>query len=139
MTGLGTLTTLGATRLGAAVVLATLLGATAAHAQANAENGEDIFKKCRACHLVGEGAKDTVGPALNGVMGRKVATSETYKLYSDSMKELGAKGAVWDDATLDNYLTNPKVLVPQGKMAFPGLKDKADRDDVIAYLKKFTK
>lgn len=108
-------------------------------AAGNAENGEDVFKKCRACHLVGDGAKDTVGPNLNGVIGRKAGTSETYKLYSDSMKELGAKGATWDDANLDSYLTNPKVLVPQGKMAFAGLKEKSDRDDVIAYLKKFTK
>ena len=121
------------------VAFAATLLATAAQAQGNAENGEDVFKKCRACHLVGEGAKDTVGPQLNGVVGRKAGTSETYKTYSDSMKELGAKGTVWDDANLDNYLTNPKVLVPAGKMAFPGLKDKADRDDVIAYLKKFTK
>lgn len=129
----------GAYGVASAVALAATLLATGARAQGNAESGEDVFKKCRACHLVGEGAKDTVGPQLNGVIGRKAGTSETYKTYSDNMKELGAKGTVWDDANLDNYLTNPKTLVPQGKMAFPGLKDKADRDDVIAYLKKFTK
>ena len=108
-------------------------------AQGNAENGADVFKKCRACHLVGEGAKDTVGPQLNKIIGRKAATSETYKTYSDNMKELGAKDLVWDDVALDKYLENPKALVPQGKMAFPGLKDKADRDDVIAYLRTFAK
>ena len=122
-----------------ALALGTVASAAPAGAQGNVENGEDVFKKCRACHLVGEGAKDTVGPTLNGVIGRKAGTGETYKLYSDNMKELGAKGLVWDDATLDNYLTNPKVLVPQGKMAFAGLKEKTDRDDVIAYLKKYTK
>ena len=116
--------------------------ATSTHpvqAQGNAENGADVFKKCRACHLVGEGAKDTVGPQLNKIIGRKAATSETYKTYSDNMKELGAKDLVWDDVALDKYLENPKALVPQGKMAFPGLKDKADRDDVIAYLRTFAK
>ena len=55
------------------------------------------------------------------------------------MKELGTKGLVWDDASLDKYLTNPKDLVPNGKMAFPGLSDKEDRADVIAYLKTFSK
>lgn len=124
----------------AGLVLVLASGAlSAASAQGNAENGADVFKKCRACHLVGEGAKDTVGPQLNGVVGRKAAASETYKTYSDNMKELGGKGHVWDDANLDKYLENPKAVVPQGKMAFPGLKDKADRDDVIAYLKTFTK
>ena len=127
----------------AACMLASMFLTTAAHAQpataGNAENGEEVFRKCRACHLVGEGARDTVGPNLNGVIGRKAGSGETYKIYSAGMLELGAKGTVWDDANLDTYLTNPKVLVPQGKMAFAGLKDKSDRDDVIAYLRKFTK
>ena len=122
-----------------ALVVAAVCLSSAAQAQGNAENGEDVFKKCRACHLVGEGAKDTVGPQLNGVIGRKAGTSDTYKLYSDNMKELGGKGHVWDDANLDKYLENPKTVVPQGKMAFAGLKEKSDRDDVIAYLKKYTK
>ena len=125
---------------GLGLALAGLLATSAAaQAQGNVENGADVFKKCRACHLVGEGAKDTVGPTLNSIIGRKAAASETYKTYSDNMKELGAKNLVWDDANLDKYLENPKALVPQGKMAFPGLKDKADRDDVIAYLKTFSK
>jgi cytochrome c len=126
---------------GLALVVGAMIGASAglAQAQGNLENGADVYKKCRACHLVGEGAKDTVGPHLNGVIGRKAGTSETYKTYSENMKELGGKGLAWDDANLDKYLENPKALVPQGKMAFPGLKDKADRDDVIAYLKQYTK
>ena len=123
----------------AIVFIAASVLATFARAEGNVENGEDVFKKCRACHLVGEGAKDTVGPNLNGVVGRKAAASETYKLYSENMRELGAGGIVWDDANLDKYLENPKGLVPQGKMAFPGLKEKSDRDDVIAYLKKYSK
>lgn len=123
----------------AVAALAVLAGAAACHAQGNAENGEDVFKKCRACHLVGEGAKDTVGPNLNGVIGRKAGTGATYKTYSDNIKELGEKGLLWDDASLDKYLVNPKDVVPQGKMAFPGLKEKSDREDVIAFLKKYTK
>jgi cytochrome c len=124
----------------AAAAAAAIFGMPAvATAQGNVENGADVFRKCRACHLVGEGAKDTVGPQLNNMMGRKAGTSETYKTYSDNMKELGTKDLVWSDANLDKYLENPKAVVPQGKMAFPGLKEKSDRDDVIAYLKTFSK
>ncbi|KAB2849621.1 MAG: cytochrome c family protein [Hyphomicrobiaceae bacterium] len=105
----------------------------------DAANGEAVFKKCRACHLVGPEAKHTVGPQLNNVIGRKAGTIADFSSYSDQMKELGSKGLVWNDATLDKYLANPKDLVPNGKMAFPGLSDKEDRADVIAYLKTFTK
>ena len=104
-------------------------------AEPSLENGADVFRKCRSCHLVGEGAKDTVGPSLNGVIGRKAGGGPTYKTYSDNILELGGTGLVWDDDALDKYLTNPKAVIPKGKMAFPGLKDKSDRDDVIAYLK----
>jgi cytochrome c2 len=88
--------------------------------------------------LVSTGAH-AQGPALNGVIGRKAGAGETYKLYSDNIKELADKGLVWDDSNLDKYLENPKSVIPQGKMSFVGLKDKTDRDDVIAYLKKYTK
>ena len=114
-------------------------GAGGAQAEPNLENGADVFKKCRSCHLVGEGAKDSVGPNLTGVVGRTAGKGETYKLYSDNMTELGAKGHVWTEVALDKYLENPKAIVPLGKMIFPGLKDKADREDVIAYLKTFAK
>lgn len=123
-------------------VLALTLGAMAAGGSAMAQdaaNGETVFKKCRACHLVGPDAKHTVGPQLNNLIGRKAGSIADFASYSDQMKELGTKGLVWDDASLDKYLTNPKDLVPNGKMAFPGLSDKEDRADVIAYLKTFSK
>ena len=128
-------------RAAIAVMAAGILvvGGAAAWAEGDPEKGADVFKKCRACHLIGEGAKDSVGPNLTGVIGRKAGTSPTYKLYSDNMKELGEKGTVWNDETLDRYLENPKAMVPNGKMAFPGLKDKDDRADVIAYIKKESK
>ena len=123
-------------------VLALTLGAIASGGTAMAQdaaNGESVFKKCRACHLVGPDAKHTVGPQLNNVIGRKAGSIADFASYSDQMKELGTKGLVWDDASLEKYLTNPKDLVPNGKMAFPGLSDKEDRADVIAYLKNFSK
>lgn len=105
---------------------------------ASVENGQDVFKKCRACHLVVDNARHAVGPALNNVMGRKAGTAEGYT-FSDNMRELGAGGLAWNDEALGRYLENPKAVVPRGKMAFPGIADAQDRADVIAYLKTFTK
>jgi cytochrome c2 len=104
----------------------------------NAENGEQVFKKCRACHQVGEGAKNAVGPMLNGLIGRKSGTIEGFN-YSDANKEAGAKGLVWSEEELNKYLEAPLTYMPKNKMAFAGLKDEADRKDVIAYLKTFAK
>jgi cytochrome c len=107
--------------------------ATPARADGDAALGEQIFKKCAACHSIADKA-NRVGPSLLGVVGRKVASVEGYA-YSDSMKAYGATGAVWDEKTLDHYLIEPKATVTATKMAFPGLKEQADRDNVIAYLK----
>jgi len=108
-------------------------------AQANAEGdpakGERVFKKCAACHAVGEGAKNKVGPQLNGIVGKAWGQVADYK-YSKNLIELG-DGKVWDEETLDVYLTKPKDVIPKGKMAFAGLRKEADRDNVIAYLAQF--
>ncbi len=98
--------------------------------------GEDVFKKCRACHDVGADAKNKVGPQLNGIVGRKVGSAPDYA-YSDANKAFGEKGAVWSEAELLKYLENPQVYMPKNKMAFAGLKDEQDRADVIAYLATF--
>lgn len=107
-----------------------LLGSHAAMAEGDSAKGEKIFKKCAACHSV-EAGKNKVGPSLHGVVGRPAGSVEGFK-YSDAMKE---SGIVWDEATLDSFLTKPKDVVPKTRMAFPGLKDEEDRQDVIAYLK----
>jgi cytochrome c2 len=104
----------------------------------NAENGEQVFKKCRACHQVGDGAKNGVGPMLNGLLGRASGTVEGFN-YSDANKEAGAKGLVWSEEELNKYLEAPLTYMPKNKMAFAGLKDEADRKDIIAYLKTFPK
>ena len=113
------------------------LVATPASAEGDAEKGEKVFKKCKACHMVGENAKKRVGPPLNNIIGAKAGVQEGYK-FSKAMVEAGAGGLMWDDANLDAYLKKPKDLIKGTKMAFPGLKKDADRADVIAYLKKFT-
>jgi cytochrome c2 len=104
----------------------------------NATNGEDVFKKCRACHDVGPEAKNKVGPALQGIFGRKAGTADGFS-YSDPMREAGMKGQVWTEETIDKYLDNPRGFIPGNKMAFPGIKDDVDRKDVIAYLRTFMK
>ena len=95
--------------------------------------GEKVFLKCRACHQIGEGAKNAVGPVLNGVVGRKAGTYPDYS-YSDANKN---SGITWDEATLKEYLKNPRAKVPGTKMIFPGLTKDEDIDNVIAYLKQF--
>ena len=111
-------------------VLAVSVGAAAAQ---DAAAGEKVFAKCKICHQVGEGAKNAVGPVLNGVVGRKAGSEEGYN-YSTANK---GSGLTWDDATLKQYLKNPRAMVPGTKMIFPGISSEKDIDDVIAYLKQF--
>jgi cytochrome c len=107
--------------------------ASAANAQ-SAENGEAVFKVCKACHQVGASAKNAVGPVLNGIVGRKAGTIEGYN-YSEANKEAGAGGLVWTEEKLFTYLEKPATFMPKTKMAFAGVKDADDRKDLIAYLK----
>jgi cytochrome c2 len=104
----------------------------------DAENGEEVFKKCRTCHQVGDTAKNSVGPVLNGIIGRKAGSIEGFS-YSPANKEAGSNGLVWTEEILFKYLENPMTFMPKTKMIFPGIKDAQDRKDVIAYLKKFAK
>jgi cytochrome c len=113
-------------------------GAFVAAQEGNAEEGAEVFKKCRACHDVGPEAKNKVGPVLNDIVGRKAGSIDGFS-YSDANKAAGAKGLVWTEDVLFKYLENPLVFMPGAKMAFAGLKDEQDRRDVIAYLKTFSK
>ena len=101
----------------------------------DAESGQDIFRQCRACHQIGAGAKNLVGPQLNGIVGRKASTVEGFN-YSPASNDAGAKGLVWTEENLMKYLAGPAAFMPGNKMAYAGLKDENDRKDVIAYLKK---
>jgi len=95
--------------------------------------GEKAFAVCKACHKVGEGAKNGVGPTLNGVVGRAAGAVEGYK-YSDAMKN---SGLTWDEASLAEYLKNPKAKIEGNKMMFPGVKDDTKLADIIAFLGQF--
>lgn len=94
--------------------------------------GEFVFEKCATCHLPTGSSK--TGPDLSGVAGRVAAHLDDFS-YSPAMKDAAAKGLVWDDATLDRYLADPKAAVPGTNMNAKPLPDPQDRADVIAYLK----
>lgn len=125
-------------KTGIAIAATLALSIGAAHAAGDAEKGKSVFNKCKACHMVGENAKKRVGPPLNNVIGAKAGSKEDYN-YSKAMKTAGEEGLIWDEEKLDAYLLNPKDVVPKGKMSFPGLKKDSDRENVIAYLKQFSK
>ncbi|WP_237477284.1 c-type cytochrome [Lichenibacterium dinghuense] len=116
-------------------LLASLAGAAAddAPAAGDAALGEKVFTKCKACHQIGEGAHNAVGPELNGLIGRKAASVDGYS-YSEAMKN---SGLTWDEATFKEYIRDPKAKVPGTKMSFAGLQKQSDIDNVTAYLKSF--
>ena len=96
--------------------------------------GEKAFKKCKACHAVGEGAKNRSGPQLNGIAGRVMGTVEGFK-YSKAFAAAAEEGRVWDDENLAGFLTKPKTFMKGTKMSFAGFKDAGDIEAIIAYLK----
>ena len=100
--------------------------------------GEKVFKKCTACHQIGDGAKNRIGPHLNAIIGRPIGASDGFN-YSKSLLAAAQAGSIWDVETLNNYLENPKKLFPKTKMSFSGLRKADDRSDVIAYLRQFSK
>ena len=117
------------------IVLATLLvagGLSQANAQ-DAAAGEKVFGVCKACHQIGETAKNGVGPVLNGLIGRKAGSVPGYS-YSAANK---ASGITWDEPTFREYIKDPKAKIPGTKMIYAGLKDEQKTSDLIAYLKQF--
>lgn len=121
----------------AATLLVALPAGAALAQDGDAEAGEKVFRKCMACHAVGEDAKNKVGPVLNDVIGRTAGTLEDYN-YSDAMVQHGKDGLVWDEESLFSYLENPRDMVPGTKMTFAGLRKEEERHDVIAYLKEYS-
>ncbi len=104
----------------------------------NAEKGREIFQKCAACHQIGQDAKNRVGPHLNSLFGRAAGGVVDYTKYSKGMSRAGADGLKWDLASLDAYIENPKALVSDTRMNFRGIKDKTDRDDLLAFLRFYS-
>jgi cytochrome c len=97
--------------------------------------GEQVFKRCVACHTIDAGGSNGIGPNLHGIVGRAVASHAGFS-YSSAMK---AKGGVWDEAGLDTYLEAPMKAVPGTRMAFAGIIDPADRKALLLYLEDQSK
>jgi cytochrome c len=106
----------------------------AAYQGADLSNGEAKFVVCRACHTTSQGGEDMTGPNLWGIFGRK-AGSEPGFTYSDGLKNAGW---TWDAARIDNWIANPRGVLPDTKMTFIGIQDANDRRDVVAFLKTQT-
>lgn len=120
------------------LISATLIAAALAATSANAQDiaaGERSWNKCRACHQIGETAKNGVGPQLNGLFGRTAGTVEGYS-YSAANK---ASGITWDEAVFADYIKDPKAKIPGTKMVFAGIKNEQEVKDLTAYLKQFGK
>ena len=116
------------------VALFVAAGLDQASAQ-DAAAGEKVFAVCKACHQVGDTAKNAVGPLLNGLFGRKAGSVEGYN-YSDANKK---SGITWTEEEFTKYIQDPKGVVPGTKMAFAGIKDPQKIKDLIAYLHTFDK
>jgi cytochrome c len=110
-----------------------VLTSTAASLAQDAAAGEKVFAVCKACHQIGETAKNAVGPVLNGIIGRKAGTYPGYN-YSDANKN---SGLTWDEPTFREYIKDPKAKIPGTKMIYAGLKDEQKTSDLLAYLKQY--
>ena len=115
-------------------VAAVILAAQAQSAQAqDAAAGENSFKKCLPCHAIGEGAKNKVGPELNGIDGRHSGVAPGYN-YSDANKN---SGITWNKDVFLEYIKDPRARIPGTKMIFPGIKNEKEAGDLWAYLSSF--
>lgn len=98
--------------------------------------GETLARKCIACHALGPTAQNGIGPHLNGILGRRAASSDNYE-YSKSLATAGEEGLAWTKHFLSDFLRAPNEMLPGNKMAFTGLIDAAERADLIGYLATF--
>lgn len=127
--------------LGAAATI--LVAASAAQAAGDADNGAKVFNKCKACHELGEDAKNKVGPVLTGVIGRPAGSVEGFD-YGTGMTKAREMGLVWSEDTIFEYIGDPRKFLrsytgdknAKAKMVFK-LRKETDREDVIAYLRSF--
>lgn len=112
------------------------LAAGSVLADSDPAEGEKVFKKCKACHTVGEDAKNKVGPILNAIVGANAGANPDFK-YSDALLAKAAEGLVWDADSLTAFLTKPKDFIPGTKMTFAGLRKDEEIEDIISYLATF--
>lgn len=126
-------------RLAASLIAASIAGlatvALAAGPAGEPAKGQKVFARCMACHKIDASNTSGIGPNLNGVVGRRAGTLRGFR-YSPVM---AGSGRVWNEASLDAYLTAPARNMPGNRMAFPGLAKPEDRRNVIAFMKAAVK
>ena len=116
------------------IVTAVLIASSSVSSVAqDAQKGAAVFNVCLACHAIGPGAQNKIGPELNGLDGRKVGTVPNFT-YSDANKN---SGIVWNEATFEDYIKNPVAKIPGTKMIFPGIKNEQQVKDLWAYVGQF--
>ena len=120
--------------LSALAVIASLATVSAALAQ-DVAAGKTSFNKCLPCHAIGDGAKNKVGPELNGLDGRKSGTADGYS-YSDANKN---SGITWSEAEFKDYIRDPKAKIPGTKMTFAGIKNDKEVNDLWAFIAQYDK
>ena len=115
-----------------ALVLAGI-SAPALAQDGDAAAGQRVFNQCRACHTADQGGRNTVGPNLFGILGRRAGSVEGFR-YSANLRELGEGGLVWSEDRIRAYVANPKDVIPRGSMSYPGLRNATQVNDLMAYL-----
>jgi cytochrome c len=121
--------------LSALIVIATSATASSVALAQDVTAGKASFNKCLACHAIGDGAQNKVGPQLNGLDGRKSGTAANYN-YSDANKN---SGITWDEAQFKEYIKDPKAKIPGTKMAFAGIKKDTEINDLWAFISQYDK
>lgn len=119
-----------------ASVIATLVAGTS-FAEGSVEDGEKVFRRCKSCHAVGEGAANKIGPALNNIVDNPVGQNPDFR-YSDGMRAAAEEGVIWDEETLTKFLVKPRDAIAGTSMSFAGLRKEKDIANVIAYLRSFS-
>jgi len=117
-----------------AAFLQFLFGASVAFSEGNAARGQRVFGACAACHSL-QPDQNMTGPSLAGLWNRKAGSLATFSRYSPALK---SANIVWNDKTLDDWVTDPQHLVPGNEMTFAGIKDARQRADLLAFLKEAT-
>ncbi|PWG16895.1 c-type cytochrome [Salibaculum griseiflavum] len=121
-----------------AILIAGLGGPVAAQVGGDPERGEVLFRSdCASCHQVGQGARNRVGPHLNGIFDRQAGQIEDFR-YSEDMMLRANAGLKWDFESLDRYIENPRVFVSRTRMNYAGMESAEDRSDLLAYLRLFS-
>jgi cytochrome c len=112
---------------------ALIAASTTAGVAQDVQKGANVFKQCLPCHSIGPGAKNKIGPELNGLDGRTAGTVANFN-YSDANRK---SGIVWNEASFKEYIKDPKAKIPGNKMPFAGIKNEQQINDLWAYIKQF--